>query len=138
MTSTSSPSKRKILEEIHLLKCSLLPGELLEFTEQAALWNDLLDAYALDADCDCDALLAQGIPDSDSCVQQGPSHFQVKLEAADVWFDVALPHEYGAGPGELPLVSVKGDHLGRAEQARWQAIVAEAEAACSDSECVFH
>ncbi|KAI1790927.1 hypothetical protein LXA43DRAFT_1013585 [Ganoderma leucocontextum] len=136
MTLVSQP---KALEEIHLLKCSLLPGELLEFAEQAALWNDLLDAYALDPDRDWDTQ-AHAIPDSDlegfDCgIPPGPAHFQVKLEAsADVWFEVVISHEYGAGLGERPQVSVKGDRLGRAEQAHWQKMVAEAEAASTDSE----
>ena len=128
---TSTPSRRKALEEIYLLKCSLLPGELLEFTDQAALWhwNDLLDAYALDADCPTfDSDVSSDIP-------PGPACFQVKLETnADVWFDVA----YGAGSGELPRVSVKGNALGREEQGRWQGRVAEAGAASTDSECVLH
>ncbi|KAM5539959.1 hypothetical protein V8D89_006462 [Ganoderma adspersum] len=119
-----TPLQRKALEEIHLLKCSLLPGEFLEFTDQAALWNDLLDAYALDPDC----------PTLDSdigSIPREPVHFQVKLEtSAAIRFDVA----YDAGSGELPQVSVKGDNLGREEQVRWQARVAEAEAASTDSE----
>ena len=126
---TSTPSQKKALEEIHLLKCSLLPGELLEFSDQAALWNNLLDAYALDADCPTfDSDVSSDIP-------PGPACFQVKLETnADVWFDVA----YGAGSGELPRVSVKGNALGREEQGRWQGRVAEAGAASTDSECVLH
>ncbi|EJF67342.1 hypothetical protein DICSQDRAFT_165165 [Dichomitus squalens LYAD-421 SS1] len=108
-------SLRKSLEEIHLLRYSLLPGELLEFTDQAALWNELLDAYALDPDCEI------------GCEPQG-AHFRVKLEASsDVWFDVELPTDYWTAEGKgQPRLSAQGDNLGRAQQERWQEIVADA------------
>ncbi|PIL31287.1 hypothetical protein GSI_05985 [Ganoderma sinense ZZ0214-1] len=121
-----TPLQTKILEEIHLLKCSLLPGELLEFIEQATLWSDLLDAYALDPD-----------GASNPATDVPPAHFRVKIEAsADVWFEVVYGSGSDAEPGQVqvPQVLVKGDSLGRAEQARWQEKVAEAEAASTDSE----
>ena len=125
-------SLRKVLEEVHLLKCSLLPGELLEFTEQAALWNELLDAYTLDPECE--------LPTSSFDPRSASAHFQVKLEASsDVWFDVELPATYRIEDevvGAPPSVSVKGDALGRAEQERWQGIVADAASSVQGSECV--
>ncbi|KAI9066477.1 hypothetical protein FKP32DRAFT_1542034, partial [Trametes sanguinea] len=103
---------RKILEEIHLLRCSLLPGELIAFTEDAATWEALLDAYATD-------------PDAKPAPVEQPVRFAVRAEDSDIWFDVTLPSDYGE-EGRMPAIDVKGEHLGREEQQRWQAIVAEA------------
>ncbi|KAI0713116.1 hypothetical protein C8T65DRAFT_574048 [Cerioporus squamosus] len=112
-------SSRKTLEELNLLKCSLLPGELLEFLADSAQWTDLLDAYAHDPDSDLPNLSVSRWP---------PVNFQLKLEASsDLWYEIALSPDYGEGsPGQLPVVSVKGDSLGRAEQERWQRVVANA------------
>ncbi|KAH9897705.1 hypothetical protein C8Q73DRAFT_663623 [Cubamyces lactineus] len=106
----------KVLEEIHLLKCSLLPGELISFSEDAAVWDALLETYSADPDAE--------LPES---IRQRPLHFEVRTEENDVWFDVELPLEYGSeGDESIPSVAVKGPNLGRAEQQRWQAVVAEA------------
>ena len=120
---------RRCLEELHLLNCSLLPGELLVFTEDATRWTELISSYALDPDCD--------LPASD--LEAGCPRFQVRLESSsDVWFDVDLPADYGEGHGRMPRVAVKGDSLGRDQQERWQGIVADALGVVqdSDSECV--
>ena len=127
MTSSSSETLRKVLEEAHLLRCSLLPGELISFSEDAADWDALLDLYAGDPDAE--------LPESP---QGHPVHFEVRTEDSDVWFDVELPLEYGSEGGEgIPGVAVKGPSLGRAEQQRWQAIVAEALDEVRGSECVL-
>ncbi|OJT09570.1 RWD domain-containing protein 2B [Trametes pubescens] len=105
-------SVRDILEELHLLKCSLLPGELLSFTEILAAWETLLDSYSLDPDAELRAL--------HHAVQ-----FEVRAEDSDVWFGIELPPGYKER-GTMPIVSVKGHNLGRAEQERWQTVVAEA------------
>lgn len=124
MTSSHSPI-RQVLEEVHLLKCSLLPGELLVFLDDRTGWNDLLESYTLDQDCE--------LTDHSSTA----AHFQVKLESSSaVWFDVELPQDYGAG-GHMASVAVKGDHLGRAEQERWQGIVSNAQRDVQDSEYVY-
>ncbi|CDO73388.1 hypothetical protein BN946_scf185013.g22 [Trametes cinnabarina] len=106
-------STRRVLADIHLLKCSLLPGELLTFIEDAASWESLLDAYAADPEA---LEPAPAMP---------PAQFRVRAEGSDVWFDIALPPGYGED-ARLPSVDVKGDQLGRTEQQRWQALVAEA------------
>ncbi|KAH9932114.1 uncharacterized protein BXZ73DRAFT_90040 [Epithele typhae] len=119
------------LEELHLLTCSLLPGELIVFTDDAARWQALLDAYdepLLDA------------PD----MQLPPARFHVKLSASSaIWFDVELPRDYRPDPDPdpededapgRPTVLVKGDHLGRAEQEQWQHAVADSLEAVRSSE----
>ncbi len=115
-------SVRDILEELHLLKCSLLPGELLSFTEISAAWETLLDSYSLDPDAELRAL--------HHAVQ-----FEVRAEDSDVWFGIELPPGYKER-GTMPIVSVKGHNLGRAEQERWQTVVAEAIEEVTGSECV--
>ena len=120
-------SPHKTLEELNLLKCSLLPGELLEFIADSSQWNDLLETYALDPDCE--------LPDLAECPAP---HFQLKLEASsDVYYDVVLPPGYAAAANTLPVVSVKGDNLGRTEQERWQRVVADALANVHGSEYVL-
>lgn len=115
-------SARDILEELHLLKCSLLPGEILSFTEASAVWETLLETYSFDPDAE--------LPLVDHAVQ-----FEVKAEDSDVWFGVQLLPGYKE-EGVTSVVSVKGDNLGRAEQERWQAVVAEAIEEVTGSECV--
>ena len=96
------------------------------------VWNELLDAYALDPECE--------LPTSGFDPRSASAHFQVKLEASsDVWFDVELPTDRRVKDeeaGASPSVSVKGDALGRAEQERWQGIVADAASSVQGSECV--
>ena len=82
---TCSPSPmtclRKAIEDIYLLQCSLVPGELLEFTEQTALWNSLLDAHALDPDRE---------PRDE--ILRDDAHFRVTLAGSSaIWLDVSLP-----------------------------------------------
>ncbi|GBE77610.1 hypothetical protein SCP_0104900 [Sparassis crispa] len=124
------------LEELHLLRCSLLPGESLTFdpSEDTDHWCELLDAYA---------------EDPEQVTARAPStlplaRFAVQLEEANVWFDVELPAAYRAATGAadaenpdapvLPRVSVKSLYLAREEQARWQAAVQEAMVEVRDSE----
>ncbi|KAH9854296.1 hypothetical protein C2E23DRAFT_726829 [Lenzites betulinus] len=107
-------SIRAVLEELHLLKCCLLPGELLAFTEDAAVWDALLDAYS-------------GNPDVELPPVHHAAQFVVRTDDSDVWFEVEMPWEEGDNSGRtIPHVAVKGSNLGRSEQERWQAVVAEA------------
>jgi len=93
------------LEELQLLQCSLLSGELLRFIDNAEIWSSLLAAY----------------PDILDTPNISETRFQVKLDNAHIWFEVELPSNY---PNARPVVSVKGD-VARGEQDRWQSIVRE-------------
>jgi hypothetical protein len=93
------------LEELQLLQCSLLPGELLTFLDNVESWSSLLETYP-------DILDTSNIPEA---------RFQVKLDNAHVWFEAELPRLY---PSVWPVISVKGD-IARDEQARWQGTVKE-------------
>ncbi|KAI0640148.1 hypothetical protein C8Q77DRAFT_1165126 [Trametes polyzona] len=106
------PSTRNALEELHLLKCSLLPGELLTFTEDSSEWETLLDAYAAD-------------PELEPPAVKYPARFEVRAEGEDTWFEVGFLEDYKEG-SLMPSIAVKGDHLARAEQERWQSFIAEA------------
>ncbi|KAH9950977.1 hypothetical protein B0H21DRAFT_818806 [Amylocystis lapponica] len=112
------------LEELHLLKCSLLPGESLVFDphfEDGGLWGDLLEQYSYDPE-EC----LSHAPDSFT-----PAQFQVRIEHAKMCLEVFLPPSHksgvasGATTGTDPVVSVKGQDLNRSEQERWQLIVSE-------------
>lgn len=91
------------LEELHLLKCSLLPGEVLAFIQDTESWVDMLETY----------------PDVSSIRE--PSHwqacFEVKLGSSNIWFEAELPKNYP--DGDLPLISVKGTDVTRDEQEKW-------------------
>ncbi|KII93023.1 hypothetical protein PLICRDRAFT_151445 [Plicaturopsis crispa FD-325 SS-3] len=84
------------LEDLQLLRCSLLPGEVLTFLDGDAAWTRLLDVF----------------PDVDSAPPDlhTQAHFEVKLANARIGFEVSYPD-----------IAVKGGD--RQEQERWQAVV---------------
>ena len=117
------------LEELNLLKCSLLNGEELSFipfSSEAEIWDALLDAYP-------DQLEAQSSPESSA-------KFQIKCSDFPIWFEVQLPTDFesSGSSGSIPgsMVSVRGGEISRAEQERWQQIIKECSAEVHDSECV--
>ncbi|KAA1467868.1 hypothetical protein DENSPDRAFT_357269 [Dentipellis sp. KUC8613] len=123
------------LEELQLLKCSLLPGELLTFLEDAKLWSQALepDADAAEAISALQQHLTQKAstsgasnthPSNASSPASSAVCFRIGLENTDrVYFEVALPRSY---PAHSASVAVRGDTLGRADQLRWQATLAAA------------
>ncbi|KAI0931058.1 hypothetical protein AcW1_001446 [Taiwanofungus camphoratus] len=119
------------LQELYLLECSLLPGEQLSIDPSAddrERWQELLTLYTNDSVTH----LSQP-PHS-----LAPVRFQVTLERARTWFIVELPSDYGGSPNgtepSRPVVSVKGENIGRSEQERWQAIIKDKMADLQDSE----
>lgn len=113
-----SDSLMKQLDELHLIRCSLLPGELLTFLDDAQAWTDLLDARSI---------AGTGVTSQES-VPLTPPHLQIKLESVNTWFEVRVPHQYA---GDLqtrksgPTFSIKGENISRFEQERWQSIIDE-------------
>ncbi|KAF9812518.1 hypothetical protein IEO21_06157 [Rhodonia placenta] len=109
------------LEELNLLKCSLLPGEEIVFVpllDAPSDWSTLLATYAADPGADISSQAPTNID---------PARFQVKAEAIPVWFDVLLDPRYNGTTcteGHL-TVSARGADLGRTEQARWNAVIQE-------------
>ncbi|PCH34347.1 hypothetical protein WOLCODRAFT_63598 [Wolfiporia cocos MD-104 SS10] len=116
------------LEELHLLKCSLMPDETLQFTsvsEDSDRWSQLLESYADNPDADAV---------NEQCEE--PVRFTVKVNGLDIWVAAELSHAYnGEHIGDNYVsVTFKGSRLGRAEQAQWQAIIDEKTREIHDSE----
>lgn len=116
-----SESLLRQLEEIQLLDCSLLPGELLLFLEDTHAWATLLAAYP-----DIDEVPSRSTV-SEPC-------FQIKLEEAPLWFEVKLPHDY---PTARPAILVRGG-IAKTDQSRWQDVVKEKLEDLDTSECVLY
>jgi hypothetical protein len=63
---------------------------------------------------------------------RAPARFALRADGAAVWFEVELPRAYdGTEDAPAPIVSVRGEQLGKDAQAAWMAVVREkmAEAA---------
>ncbi|ETW86669.1 hypothetical protein HETIRDRAFT_468297 [Heterobasidion irregulare TC 32-1] len=102
------------LEELQLIKFSLLPGELFTFVlpdEDAAAWTSAVDAYSTDPEGEAVQALKQRLSD----------HVQPD-RSRDVYFELELPDAYPGAAGG-PGVHVKGDALHHAEEIRWNEIV---------------
>ncbi len=124
-TSMSWTTLHRQLEELNLVKCSLLPGEELIFNDPA-VWESLLDTYP-------------DSPTTNFTLPASPACFQVKTNGSSIHFEVELPKEYGESLGKtLPRISVKGDGITRVEQERWQSLVKEQVSELQgNSECVW-
>jgi hypothetical protein len=105
------------LEDLHLLQCSLLPGELLIFLDDIETWSSLLEAC----------------PDITDTLNISDARFQIQIDNAHVWFEVELPRLY---PDIVPMVSIKGN-IAKEEQERWQNIVKQKSQELGDSELVL-
>lgn len=111
-TTTTSLLLRQ-LEELHLVSCSLLPGESLSFSPTAddeQIWTTLLESY----------------PEVD--VTRTPTtsaRFEIKAAGSRVWFEVNIPPDYWIIGDSRPVISVRGEGIVRSEQAHWENILAE-------------
>lgn len=135
-----SPYILRQLEELNLLKHSLLQGESLTFTPpndpETIQWETLLEAYS-------EGTLAEN-PEISLSSQP---RIQVKTEDPHIWFEVALPPDYGDPQVShskrrehlSSAISIRGDSVTRSEQETWQGIIASAISELGDdSECVYH
>ena len=108
-------SLRKQLEEIHLLRCSLIPPELFVFVlppEDHEQWTRLLQRYTEDGET----------PDA-HWQPTSTCRFEVRIESVSIWFEIELPRGY---PGvEGPNIFVRGKNLQRAEQEKWKELVCD-------------
>ena len=126
MTDARSPSA-KLLDELYLIKCSLLPGEHLVISpscDDKDEWDRLLETYPEGSE-------AAELP-------AVPPILQLRVDGSDVWFEISIPRDYdSADKGtSVPPVSVKGDQLTRTAQERWQGSVTHLMQKLEDSECV--
>ncbi|KAI0694453.1 hypothetical protein BC835DRAFT_1406453 [Cytidiella melzeri] len=116
---------QRTVEELYLLKCSLLSGESLTFEEStdgdAAIWSKCLDSYP-------EQLEAEG---HDYPLPATPC-FRIVLDGGRFWIDVQYPALHSTVV--LPIVTVKGDDITRSEQQRWQNIIEEQMAEVRGSE----
>ncbi|ESK92399.1 hypothetical protein Moror_4576 [Moniliophthora roreri MCA 2997] len=100
------------LEELQLITCSLLPGELFSFVEHCAAWQTLFELY-----------LSSGLQSS-SDTELPLCRFMVSLENYPrIHFEVEFPRSYPQK--DKPNVLVKGEGVTRAEQEEWIKVVQE-------------
>ncbi|KAF7347242.1 RWD domain-containing protein 2B [Mycena venus] len=110
------------LEELQLIRFTLLPEEILTFLDdERSVWSRLLDEYGEDASA-CEA--------ADFSWPPTPPHIQVKPQSSKLWFEVQFPSPHNP----MPSVSVKGENVTRSEQERWQNIIQEKMDEISTSE----
>ena len=95
------------LGELQLIKCSLLPNEILHFVDDDdndSIWAQLLNDHEMFVDSN-EAMPAQ-------------AKFLIRLDS-QVWLEVKMPDLRGES-GRNALVSVKGDRLSGTEQETWR------------------
>lgn len=125
MSNSTALTLQRQLEELNLIKCSLMPGETLRFVSGSP-WEDQLRVYS-------------DTPELVSNEHLGSARFELRVDDAKLWFDVELPQSYPSEDGSvLPSVLVRGDEISRSEHERWQAIVKHLLAEVSDSEYVHY
>ncbi|KAK7695149.1 hypothetical protein QCA50_002339 [Cerrena zonata] len=119
------------LEELNLLKHSLLNGEKLLFTDNADTWNSLLESHS-------DLSFSGNSPSQASKTDDlSPAKFRITAQGSPIQFEVTIPCEYNGSELSVDLsqcVSVRGDQISRTAQERWQNIVVECAAELSGSE----
>ncbi|THH11626.1 hypothetical protein EW145_g568 [Phellinidium pouzarii] len=101
------------LAELHLLQCSLLPGESFSFilpTDDLKEWSELLRNHIELEDSDFQSSLP-----ASTC------RFEVRVKDAPIWLEVELPRGYPMI--DAPLVYIRGEEIDRTQQERWQKIV---------------
>ncbi|KAI0728356.1 hypothetical protein C8Q72DRAFT_779852 [Fomitopsis betulina] len=110
------------LDELSLLKHSLLPGEQLIHASPPShqdSWQALLESWQESGDTDLRLERAvHALP---------PAHFRIQAEGIHMWFELWLGGEYGGPQRGVSgyTVAVKGATLGRKDQEAWQAFVQE-------------
>ena len=112
------------LEEIHIISCSLLPGESLSFSlaaDDARAWQTSLERY----------------PDyTDLLLPTTAAQFEVKVAGSSLWFEFIIAEDYGLA-GQFHFdVSVRGENVTRKEQADWENLIVERRGELGSSEYV--
>jgi hypothetical protein len=110
------------VEELVLLKCSLLSDEALEFVlsrrEDFEAWTQIINAHSE----------GEMLPLHVSC----PARFTVKIRAIHIWFEIYFPDEYPSETTEFEI-TVRGCNISRTEQQRWQDIIQKRRAQLNDA-----
>ncbi|GLB43703.1 putative protein of unknown function (DUF1115) [Lyophyllum shimeji] len=116
-------SLTKQLEELQLIRCSLLPDEVLLFLDDHDTWTNLVAAQT-----DAATISRDQRPTSAARVQ-------VKVDAAKISFVVGIPLNYSGNIAEAaPMFTVKGDEISRLEHDRWQRVIEESLKEIGDTE----
>ena len=109
------------LDELQLIKYSLLPNEILQFIDDSnsdSAWERRLDEHNMSV-ASSDEISCLGAP------HIRPAEFLIKINGqAKLWFQVQMP-DLGGGSSQIAVVSIKSDYLSRAEQERWQDVIRE-------------
>lgn len=114
----------RVFEELQLISCSLLPGEVLTFLEDCDGWTDALHSYG-----------TIGYHESLEKLRLASPSFRIGLEDFNVWFETSLSLETGTWTtSQRSSVSVKGEDISRAQQETWQDTVKEKLEEIGDSE----
>lgn len=114
------------LQELHLIRSSLLPGEHFSFVlapEDAAVWSSLLENQTYDT-------TSTTGPDSmsDSELHSTPpqlcqARFSVKVQDSQVWFEIQVPGN--SAHFRCADISVKGENISRDQQEFWRSTIRE-------------
>ncbi|KAF5384802.1 hypothetical protein D9615_000942 [Tricholomella constricta] len=106
----------KQLDELQLIRCSLLPDESLLILDDNETWTRLITAHSEE---DADALAEHRNLIS-------PARVEIKVKSARVFFVIELPLRYAGSLAETtPTFAVKGDQITRVEQHQWQRFIEE-------------
>ncbi|KAJ3774685.1 hypothetical protein FB446DRAFT_685721 [Lentinula raphanica] len=102
------------LEELQLIKCSLLPTEIFFFLDHCNVWEQALDSYA-----------SSGYDQSLEEMNLSSPTFHIGLESFNVWFEATLHLSAFEKQLRQHLISVKGENISRDQQEDWQRIIEE-------------
>jgi hypothetical protein len=124
------------LQELELIQCSLLPGELFTFIlppDDAAVWTSLLESRSSVGGTHSD-----GDGDGDGTDPPCQARFQIRVSGARIWFEVELPSSKRttSTTQAQARISIKGENISRDVQERWQAAVREKMLEVGNSEWV--
>ncbi|THU93589.1 hypothetical protein K435DRAFT_779787 [Dendrothele bispora CBS 962.96] len=136
MDTLNTSHLEKQLEELQLIKFSLLPGEILLFLDHCKVWDDLLEIYSSGD--------VNKLPGNEDMEELPQVTFQVSLESWNVWFEVTFSKTYtgfnnvdDAGRSRSN-VSIKGEDITRAEQEEWSNLVKEKLTEIGETEYPFY
>lgn len=113
----------KQVEELVLIRCSLLPGEKLQFLDPAShlgassteniatKWESAISVDGVADDMDYEGLL--------------DARFQVLVHGATIFFEIDYQGYNGSWESINDCISINGDNLSRAAQERWRARIKE-------------
>ncbi|KAF5343369.1 hypothetical protein D9758_015620 [Tetrapyrgos nigripes] len=116
-TQTTHPNLSRQLEELQLVKFSLLPGELLVFLEHCRGWEGLLEGYEgpESAGLELQSVHVMVVKEDGQGGVGGerdeipPVTFQVSLDSWNVWFEVGFPTGYDASGSGSGFSSEEGE-----------------------------